>query len=178
MSTVCDIKIRPLQILQVGDQVSLDNNGDVVRHNSPARGPHGIIGTVVQVNRVNNLATVMVPGPIPASAVGAESVGVKVPGNRYCQTERLDRLLTKLQDLRGISRACSPCPVRMSCLAEAVIGYWCPKCCFYYIKEVDKRLDCDAYITHEAVEKGLCPTCDGGRETEVIRGFALDWYEE
>lgn len=174
-------KIRPGQQLAIGDQVALDAHGCVVKHNHPQR-KSGIIGCVATLRQgsaqTHGTVDIMLNNPhVPPSALGARNEPV-VPGNRYCQTERLDRLLNKLQELRGISKACSLCPVRLSCLSEAVIGYWCPKCTYYYIKEVDKRLDCDAYITHEAVEKGLCPTCDGGRQTEVIRGFALDWNEE
>jgi hypothetical protein len=166
--------VRPGQRLSVGDAVSLDSQGRLVKHNSPHRSASGVVGIVMSHDHVNCTAVVTLQGSV-SMPVAPEP---PVPGNRYCQTERLDRLLEKLQELRGISKACSPCPVRLSCLAEQVIGYWCPKCCCYYIKEVDKRLECDAYVTPEAVEKGLCPTCDGGRKTEVIRGFALDWIEE
>jgi hypothetical protein len=177
MSAITRGKVRPGQRLAVGDQVSLDAHGMVVKHNHPQRAV-GIIGSVVAVQHGTPQTHPTVDIRHSYSPAATTAPRSSVPGNRYCQTERLDRLLDKLQELRGISRACSECPVRLSCLAEQVIGYWCPKCCFYYIKEIDKRLDCDAYITHEAVEKGLCPTCDGGRKTEVIRGFALDWNEE
>jgi len=85
-------------------------------------------------------------------------------------------LLQKVEALyanRGMHEACHSCPLQLTCMAERYLGHFCVECCCFHVKELEKRVLCDAVSPECTRRMGFCPTCDSGVPTEIHEGVVL-----
>lgn len=85
-------------------------------------------------------------------------------------------LLQKVEALyaeRGMHDACHACPLQLTCMSGRKLGHFCVECCCFHVKELDKRVLCDAVSPESTRRMGFCPTCDSGVPTEIHEGVVL-----